>query len=123
MISSAHVAARASSVSHASLASFVSMSTVIENKPIEKKGLDNSYQPANGGDYQILLFNDNMNTREYVARCLCTIVGLSEGKAFEIMLEAHKNGMAVVGSWRYELAEAYNESLNRHGLASTLQET
>mmetsp|Transcript_31683 Transcript_31683/g.100631 ORF Transcript_31683/g.100631 Transcript_31683/m.100631 type:complete len:217 (-) Transcript_31683:2430-3080(-) len=34
---------------------------------------------VNDGMFQVLLFNDEVNTREYVARCLVVVCGLSEG--------------------------------------------
>ncbi|CAM9411071.1 unnamed protein product [Chrysoparadoxa australica] len=71
-----------------------------------------------GGRYKLMLFNDNGNTREYVARCLVSVVGMSESDAYDIMTQAHKNGMAVVGMWHLELAEAYNEELGSKGIIS-----
>ena len=57
------------------------------------------------GDWEVRLFNDPMNKREYVARCLMETCGLSDGKAFQIMMNAHQNGAAVVGRWAFEQAE------------------
>ena len=39
-----------------------------------------------------------------------------------VMQKAHKNGMAVVGIWLFELAEAYCERLKSGGLISDIEE-
>ncbi|GMI23075.1 hypothetical protein TrCOL_g8135 [Triparma columacea] len=78
----------------------------------EKKGSSR----ANAGDWEIRLFNDPMNKREYVARCLMETCGLSEGQAFQIMMNAHQNGAAVVGTYAFEQAELYYQSLRGAGL-------
>jgi len=97
----------------------VMMSTVLE-KPvtvIEKQTVQNTDSDSElRGKYTVLLFNDPMNYREYVARCLVEVVGMPESSAFDIMGEAHKNGMAVVGAWHQELAEAYKEALSARSL-------
>ncbi|CAM9408767.1 unnamed protein product [Ectocarpus sp. 6 AP-2014] len=66
--------------------------------------------------YKVLLFNDNGNTREYVSRSLVQVVGLSEATAFHIMQQANDNGMAQVGIWHQEMADAYSTSLKERGL-------
>eukprot|EP00308_Calcidiscus_leptoporus_P003640 CAMPEP_0119377082 /NCGR_PEP_ID=MMETSP1334-20130426/43078_1 /TAXON_ID=127549 /ORGANISM="Calcidiscus leptoporus, Strain RCC1130" /LENGTH=107 /DNA_ID=CAMNT_0007395871 /DNA_START=124 /DNA_END=447 /DNA_ORIENTATION=+ len=73
--------------------------------------------------YKLLLFNDNVNRREYVAKVLVSnIPELSQADAYVIMQSAHKNGMAVVGIWLFELAEAYCELLKSGGLISNIEE-
>ena len=45
--------------------------------------------------YHVLLFNDPVNTREYVAKTLKEIFGHSKSKAYDIMNHAHTTGFAV----------------------------
>ncbi|CAM9294436.1 unnamed protein product [Scytosiphon promiscuus] len=66
--------------------------------------------------FKVLLFNDNGNTREYVSRSLVQVVGLPEATAFQIMQQANDNGMAQVGVWHQEMADAYSTSLKERGL-------
>lgn len=66
--------------------------------------------------WEIRIYNDGMNTREHVARCLVQVTGLSEIAAYETMMQAHRNGMAVVGRWVYERAEMYHEALKKNGI-------
>ena len=62
------------------------------------------------------MFNDPMNKREYVARCLTEIVGLSDGLAYQVMMTAHQFGLAAIIRCHQERAELYRDSLVEHGL-------
>ena len=42
--------------------------------------------------WEIQLFNDPYNHRTFVAKCLCTICGKSDGESYQIMMQAHRNG-------------------------------
>eukprot|EP00965_Chrysotila_dentata_P233711 6199744-Pleurochrysis_carterae.AAC.5 len=76
-----------------------------------------------GKKFKLLLFNDNVNKREYVAKVLtANIPELTQADAYVIMQKAHKSGMAVVGVWMFELAEAYCERLRAGGLISSVAE-
>ncbi|CAM9605613.1 unnamed protein product [Phaeothamnion confervicola] len=70
--------------------------------------------------YRVHIFNDSLHTREFVARCLRVVVGMPEGEAFDIMQKAHKDGFALVGIWREELAEAYTTDLKGRGLVAEM---
>jgi ATP-dependent Clp protease adapter protein ClpS len=65
---------------------------------------------------QTSLYNDPMNKREFVARCLVEICSLGDGEAFTVMMNAHRNGLSVVGIWQRELAEMYKQRLEENGL-------
>lgn len=69
-----------------------------------------------GEGWEIRLFNDPFNKREFVARCLSTICGKSDTESYQIMMEAHKNGMGIVGRYQFEIAELYYNSLRENGL-------
>ncbi len=45
--------------------------------------------------WQVILFNDDVNTMEYVVRALILTFGHSRPLAVKIMWEAHCNGRAV----------------------------
>ena len=73
--------------------------------------------------YKLLLFNDNVNKREYVAKVLTGAVPeLTQADAYLVMQKAHQSGMAVVGVWAFEIAEAYCELLKKGGLISSITE-
>lgn len=66
--------------------------------------------------WEVRIYNDGLNTREHVARSLVQVTGMSEISAFQTMMQAHQNGMAVVGRWVYEVAEMYYDALKKNGI-------
>merc|ERR1719203_880445 len=66
--------------------------------------------------WEVRIYNDGLNTREHVARCLVQVTGLTEIAAYQTMMQAHQHGMAVVGQWVYERAEMYHEALKKNGI-------
>lgn len=73
-------------------------------------------QQSGSEGWEIRLYNDPFNKREFVARCLATICGKSDTESYQIMMEAHNNGMGIIGRYRFELAELYHNSLRENGL-------
>ena len=97
--------------------------TVEKERKVEKKVLRQVDEASvNDGMFQVVLFNDEMNTREYVARVLVVVCNLSEGDAYGIMEKAHRDGYAVVGVWGAEVAEMYTEMLKAKGLQADMTE-
>ena len=73
-------------------------------------------QHPNSDDWILRIYNDNINTREYVAVCLVQVVGLCESRAYFTMQDAHDNGIAKVGEYNQEVAECYEEQLVERGI-------
>jgi ATP-dependent Clp protease adaptor protein ClpS len=72
--------------------------------------------------YRVLLHNDDFNSMEYVVQTLLsTVPSLTQPQAVDIMMEAHTNGVALVITCAQEHAEFYCETLNNHGLSSTIE--
>lgn len=72
--------------------------------------------------YRVLLHNDDFNPMEYVVRVLLeTVSSLTQPQAINIMMEAHHSGVALVITCAQEHAEFYSETLNNHGLTSTIE--
>jgi ATP-dependent Clp protease adapter protein ClpS len=70
--------------------------------------------------WEVRIYNDGMNTREHVARSLVQVTGMSELDAYQTMMQAHQNGIAVVGRWVYEVAEMYHDALQKNGIICDL---
>lgn len=70
--------------------------------------------------WEVRIYNDGLNTREYVARSLVQVTGMAEILAYQTMMQAHQNGMAVVGRWVYEVAEMYHDRLRNDGIICDL---
>jgi ATP-dependent Clp protease adaptor protein ClpS len=72
--------------------------------------------------YRVLLHNDDFNSMEYVVAVLIkTVPNVSEPQAVNIMMEAHSHGLALVIICEQEHAEFYSETLNTHGLSTTIE--
>ena len=72
--------------------------------------------------YKVLLHNDDHNPMEYVVEVLVkTIPAMTPQQAFDIMMEAHTSGMALVIVVNQEHAEFYKQQLQMHGLTSTIE--
>jgi len=87
--------------------------TIDEQSVTEKK-------TTGSGAWEVRIYNDGTNTREFVARCLVQITALSESTAYQTMMQAHQNGIAVVGTYVYELAEMYHDALKENGIVCDL---
>ena len=75
----------------------------------ERKGLGSEA-------WEVRIYNDGMNTREHVARALVQVTGMSEMDAYQTMMQAHMNGIAVVGRYLYEVAEMFHDALKKNGI-------
>lgn len=69
----------------------------------------------------VLVWNDPINTMEYVALVFRKLFGYSEKKARSLMLEVHNNGRAVVANGTREEAELHVFRLHEYGLWATMQ--
>ncbi len=69
----------------------------------------------------VLVWNDPINTMEYVALVFQKLFGFSKTKANKLMLDVHEKGRAVVSSGPREKAELDVFRLHEHGLWATMQ--
>lgn len=100
-----------------------SSSTVIET-PAEKvqetittsNDAEQADRHARTPPFWVRLWNDPFNKREFVARCLAEVCGKSDGESFTIMMQAHQQGMGLIGQYDLEIAELYTTSLKSQGL-------
>lgn len=72
--------------------------------------------------YRVILHNDETNTMDHVVATLLRVVPrLTHDEAHEIMLEAHRAGVALVIVCALEHAEFYRDGLRSAGLGATLE--
>mmetsp|Transcript_14192 Transcript_14192/g.21654 ORF Transcript_14192/g.21654 Transcript_14192/m.21654 type:complete len:165 (+) Transcript_14192:149-643(+) len=90
------------------------------DRPRTRNNRDRKQEREGNDSWEVRIFNDGLNTREHVARSLVQITGMSELNAYQTMMQAHQNGLAVVGRYAYEIAEMYNEALRKQGIVSDL---
>jgi ATP-dependent Clp protease adaptor protein ClpS len=87
------------------------MSTTIEKPRVA--GPDSGL----GGEWRVIVRNDNHNTFEHVAETLARVLpGVSLARGHEIAEAIHNSGQAIVWSGAREPAEHYWEQLNEAGL-------
>lgn len=72
---------------------------------------------GHGGDWRVIVRNDDHNTFDHVARTLARFIpGVSLARGHEIANVIHNSGQAVVFSGQQEPAEHYWEQLKGAGL-------
>ena len=81
----------------------VNMSTeFIEDVKIDEKIKNQILEPAN---YKVIMLNDDSTPMDFVTSILTLIFKHSEETAKKVMLTIHDEGSAVVGIYKYEIAE------------------
>jgi len=88
----------------------------VEKKQDDKESASNYKK----GGWAVRLFNDPFNKREFVSMVLCKICGLTDGQSYQVMMQAHQNGVAVVGRYDLERAELFKTALVENGLVSDM---
>ncbi len=70
-----------------------------------------------GGEWRVIVRNDDHNTFEHVARTLAAVIpGVSLEAGHRLADQIHTSGLAIVWSGAREPAEHYWEQLNSAGL-------
>jgi ATP-dependent Clp protease adaptor protein ClpS len=70
-----------------------------------------------GGQWRVVVLNDNHNTFDYVAETLAArIPGVTLADGYRFADRIHRSGCAIVWSGAREDAESYWESLDEAGL-------
>ena len=88
---------------------------------VEKTGTDTGQGTGNGDLSQVVIFNDDHNTADYVVLCLMNIFGHSGGLAAKIMLEAHNRGRAIAEVEETGLAREHCSELLESGLGAIVE--
>ena len=79
--------------------------------------------------YKVLLLNDDYTPMDFVVVVLQTVFGMSREKATQVMLQVHREGMGVCGTYTREVASAKVEQViniarkHQHPLQCTMEET
>jgi ATP-dependent Clp protease adaptor protein ClpS len=61
--------------------------------------------------YNVILLNDDHHSMEFVIEVLCKVLGCAVEHAFQLMMEAHESGRAVVWTGTREVAELKAEQI------------
>lgn len=66
--------------------------------------------------WEVRVYNDEVNTHEWVARCLVVVAGATEWQAYLTTKQAHQEGDAHLGLYEKEIAEVYTQGLREQGI-------
>ena len=95
-------------------------SVIKESSTKKQQQLDNTTSNKNDNCHEwweIKLYNDDTNYREYVAGILHRFVSdMTPMKAFKCMKHADEHGHCILGTYGFELAEHYTSTLQDKGL-------
>jgi ATP-dependent Clp protease adaptor protein ClpS len=61
--------------------------------------------------YNVILLNDDHHSMEFVIEVLCKVLGCPLERAFQLMMEAHTSGRAVIWTGAREVAELKAEQV------------
>ena len=78
--------------------------------------------------YKVMLLNDDYTPMDFVVVVLQTVFAMSREKATHVMLQVHREGMGVCGTYTREVASAKVEQViniarkHQHPLQCTMEE-
>ena len=64
--------------------------------------------------YKVMLLNDDYTPMDFVVVVLQTVFAMSREKATQVMLQVHREGMGVCGTYTREVASAKVEQVIKH---------
>ena len=79
--------------------------------------------------FKVMLLNDDYTPMDFVVVVLQTVFAMSREKATQVMLQVHREGMGVCGTYTLEVASAKVEQVrdiarkHQHPLQCTMEET
>jgi len=79
--------------------------------------------------YKVILLNDDYTPMDFVVVVLQTVFAMSREKATQVMLQIHREGMGVCGTYTREVAKAKVDQVRdfarkyQHPLQCTMEET
>ena len=71
--------------------------------------------------WDVVVWDDPVNTMEYVVYVFRSLFGYDKAKATRLMLEVHNEGRSVVADGSREKAEVDCYRLHHHGLWATME--
>ncbi len=87
-----------------------------QNRPEVEKVAEDDVLLQEPPMYKVLLHNDDYTTMDFVVELLVTVFYKTFEEATRIMLDIHRSGIGVCGTYTHEVAETKVETV--HELAS-----
>ncbi len=89
--------------------------------PVAKPGAVLEQHTAPIPRYRVLLHNDDVNSMDHVVKALLLVFRFERTECERIMLEAHRNGVALCTIEPLEQAEFHRDQLISFSLVSTIE--
>ena len=80
-------------------------------------------QPTNKGTWELILWNDDISTFDYVIDCLVEICGHNEFQAHQCALITHNNKKCSIFTDKHDLCIEVCANLIKHGLKVTMKKS
>jgi ATP-dependent Clp protease adaptor protein ClpS len=74
-----------------------------------------------GGVYQVVLYNDDVNTFEHVVACLIEVFGHNQGISEKLAMEAHHDGRTIAQVEGHPEAVLHKEQLVSYGITAEVE--
>jgi ATP-dependent Clp protease adapter protein ClpS len=70
---------------------------------------------------KLILHDDSIFPAEVVVEILSSVMGFSNDKSYQIMMDAHRNGRALIGEYTEPFAELSRDQLVAEGLTVSIE--
>lgn len=98
------------------------MTLTVTAAPDVVEDVDASDDTTFDSTWKVIVWDDPVNTQEYVVYVFRSLFGYSRAKATKLMLEVHNEGRSVVTDGPRERAEMDCYRLHHHGLWATIEQ-
>lgn len=93
----------------------------ITTAPVVTPDIDTDRDESLDDAWKVIVWDDPVNTMDYVVYVFRKLFGYDETKATRLMLEVHNEGRSVVADGPRERAEHDCYRLHHHGLWATIE--
>lgn len=91
--------------------------------PERVRSPDDVEQPNLALPWNVVVWDDPINTMVYVTYVFRKVFGHSKPKATKLMMQVHEEGRAIVSSGPLEKAELDVAAMHRHSLWATMEKS
>ena len=93
----------------------------VETETVEAPTVETRSAEETSPPWQVIILNDPVNLMSFVTLVIRRVVGYSEEKATQLMLNVHEKGRAIVWTGEREKAEMYVQQLQGYQLLAKME--
>ncbi|QES90922.1 ATP-dependent Clp protease adaptor ClpS [Rhizosphaericola mali] len=94
----------------------------IQTAPLHEEELDIDVLVSNVSTFQLILWNDEINTFEWVIETLIDVCGHSEVQAEQCALLIHTKGKYAVKNGDYDTLKPMKDEISERGIGVTIEQ-